>query len=114
MRPELSDRVAWCGPQASACRALATGHGQLDAEVAEPAGQGAGLAEDRGPVAEEKLAELVRGGVHGFEGVGGADAVVQASDGLVIAEVQGENEGRGRSRAEQGAGSCGGEWDPAQ
>ena len=68
------------------------GQAEFDAEVVDPAGQGAGLDhDDGGAVLLEALLQLVPGGGEGVEAGGSGGAVVDAGDGLVFAEVEGEN-----------------------
>jgi len=90
------------------------GDAELRAEVADPAGEEAGLDEDDGGlVAFEEAAEVGVGGGDGGEAVVGGGAL-KAGDGLVFAEVEGENGVGGGSacRGRHLASSCGarGRW----
>jgi hypothetical protein len=70
---------------------------ELFAEVGHPTGQAASLADDDGrSVLGEQLAEVVAVGGHRLEAGGGRVAAVGAGDGLVFAQVEGENEAGGR------------------
>ncbi len=81
------------------------GQGHLGAQVSDPAGQGAGLEDDDGrPVLGEQLAEVRAVGGHRLEADGGGVARVGAGDGLVFAEVEGENGASGRGRGGGGRG----------
>jgi hypothetical protein len=79
------------------------GQADLGAQVVDPAGQGAGLADDDGgAVLGEQGAQVGAVGGEGLEARGGGVAVVDAGNGLVFAQVDGENGGGGRGRGDRG------------
>jgi hypothetical protein len=77
--------------------------------IAGGVGDLAGLDDDGGAGPGEQLAEVFAAGGQGLEACGGGVASAAAGDGLVFAEVDGQNEAsRGGDRDDRGGGGRGG------